>query len=76
MNRKRYRLIFWLLAAIALGVQVIWLLILLGLDLQVPVIVTVIFVFFPGAMGWIMPVGFAYLWKDEIVEPSEEGDKR
>lgn len=76
MDRKRYRLIFWSLAAIAVGVQVIWLLILLGLELQVPLIVTIVFVFFPGAMGWIMPVGFAYLWKDEITETHDEGDER
>ena len=32
-------------------------------------------VFFPGAMGWIMPLGFAYLWKDEIVVTPNEGEK-
>jgi len=66
MSRTRWWVIVGLLCAVAAGVQAVWLVVLLELDLQVPAFVIVLLAFFPGSMGWLMPVGFAWLWKDEI----------
>lgn len=75
MRRKTWWLVFWFLTAVALGVQAIWLAILWGLELKLPTAIVVILVFFPGAMGWMFPLGYAYLWKDELKQADAPPDK-
>jgi apolipoprotein N-acyltransferase len=66
MSRKRWWVILWSLVAVAAGVHLTWITILMELDMKVPTAIMVVLVLFPGAMGWLMPLGFAWLWKDEI----------
>jgi hypothetical protein len=73
MRRRSWRIILSILAAIAVGVQIIWFIIMMELDMQLSTPVIIILLLFPGAMGWMLPIGFWWLWKDEIQnEPAQE----
>ncbi len=69
MSAKTWRLVLGILCLVAAGVQAIWFLIIMGLDLQLPGFVIALLVLFPGALGWMFPAGFVWLWKDEINRP-------
>jgi apolipoprotein N-acyltransferase len=68
MSRKRWWVVIGLLSAVAVGVHLTWLVVLFGLNMRVPAPVMLVLALFPGAMGWLLPLGFAWLWKDEVRE--------
>jgi hypothetical protein len=74
MRRRTWWTILGILAAIAAGVQVIWFIIMTELEIQVPTGVMILLLFFPGGMAWMMPLGFAYLWKDEVDKPQPDSE--